>query len=81
MPSRCKSPSFTSLIAFAVFLLILYLLVPGPCYRYGMNTPVQEELGVVFAPIWWVSERQPNVVKFYIWYFDLWHVPPVEEPY
>ena len=40
-----------------------------------MNTPVQDELDTVFAPVWWMIEFNPTILNFYRWYFEFWEVP------
>jgi hypothetical protein len=74
-----RRPSRMSLVLFGMILLLnVYVLVPGPLFRYGpevLNDRVLGSCAVAFIPIFWTCDRSEAVAGLYAWYFDLWGVP------
>ena len=58
-----------------VFLLIVYLLSPGPIAAiYRGNVP--NWIRSVYAPVSYVADRVPAISRFYSWYVNRWFKYP-----
>ena len=71
-------PSFTSLVAFGIILVALYVLSPGILILFANHGYLLEEgsraddaLNIFWRPISWSGERAESVRTFYEWYFEL----------
>lgn len=75
---RKRVPSITSLVAFAMIVLTLYVLSPGPLTALADAGYISEEgvsgtvLRVVYWPLHWCYENFDWFETLYEWYVSLW---------